>query len=273
MIIAVDVGNSAIKLALVHAASVDDVRRLDSQTATEVELVAALRALVAAAPEEPRAMLAVSVADRWSDRLARAADSLGLALTVVAASSIPIRTALVRPDQTGPDRLLAAWAAWQLHGAPLVIVDLGTATTVDALDGDGFFLGGAIMPGPGLAADSLAEGTSRLPRVELATPADTIGTDTLSALRSGLVVGHVGALRELVTRMQPRLGGSARVVVTGGHAHANWVRTALLDPVGPDLPAVAQVLDPDLVLKGLGLLAEHRAAQPVGEYRAPSEVP
>jgi type III pantothenate kinase len=267
MIVAVDVGNSAIKVALVDGAVPGEVSQLDTETASEADLMAVLRRALAGSPTGRRALVAVSVVDRWNDRLARAAEALGLDLTVVAASGVPIRTALVRPDQVGPDRLLGAWAAHRLHGAPLIVVGMGTATTVDALDADGFFLGGAIMPGPALAAGALAQGTARLPLVDLDLPPEAIGTDTLSALRSGLVIGHVGAVRELVARMRLELGAQAPVVVTGGHARARWARAALLESVGPELPAVAQHLDPDLVLKGLGLLAGHRVPQPLDSPR------
>ena len=112
-------------------------------------------------------------------------------------------------------------------------------------------------------------------RVELAWPEQVIGSDTIAALRSGLVIGHVGAVRELVARMRPALEGArgrggpprqagtpgatpgVRVVACGGHAHATWARRALLEPASPDLPAVADSADPDLLLRGLGLLAEH----------------
>ena len=235
----------------------------------------------------------MSVVDRWTERLEQAAEDVALPLTVVSASHIPIGTALLRPDRTGPDRLLAAWAAVTLHGSPVIVVDLGTATTVDAVDADGFFLGGAILPGLGLAADALAEGSARLPRVELGMPADAVGTDTVSALLSGIVIGHLGAVRELATRMRARLDGDgpssdgaarggravradgaagggrgvradavAPLVITGGHSAASWARVAWLEPAGPGLPAIGAVLDPDLVLRGLGLLAQHLAIRP-----------
>lgn len=278
MIIAVDIGNSAAKAALVEGGLVRDRGRLDTSVASTADLADGLRLLAGSTDEAPTRIVAVSVVDRWTERLERAADELGLPLVVVAASHIPISTALLRPDQAGPDRLIAAWAAATLHGTPVIIVDLGTATTVDAVDGDGFFLGGAILPGLGLAADALAEGTARLPRIELDLPADAIGVDTAAALRSGVVIGHVGAVRELVVRMREHLGpvassagspvassaGSpvARVVVTGGHAAAAWAQRAWREAAGPSLPAIADVLDPELVLRGLGLLAEHMAARP-----------
>lgn len=270
MIIAVDIGNSAAKAALVDGATVLESGRLDTAVASTADLTDGLRILSGSTAEAPTRIMAVSVVDRWTERLERAAEALELPLTVVAASHIPISTALLRPDRTGPDRLLAAWAAASLHGTPVIIVDLGTATTVDAVDGDGFFLGGAILPGLGLSADALAEGTARLPRVELDVPAEAVGTDTVMALQSGIVIGHVGAVRELAMRMQTHVipAGSApgqpatRVIVTGGHAAASWAERAWREAAGPGLPPIADALDPQLVLRGLGLLAEHMATRP-----------
>ena len=271
MIIAVDIGNSAAKAALVEGSTVHDLGRLDTSLASTADLVDGLRVLAGKTADGPARIVAVSVVDRWTERLERAADELGLPLTVVAASHIPISTALLRPDQAGPDRLLAGWAAATLHGRPVIVIDLGTATTVDAVDADGFFLGGAILPGLGLAAAALADGTARLPQVALDLPDEAIGTDTTSALQSGVVIGHIGAVRELVARMQTHLGTPAgradrddlRVVVTGGHAAAPWAERAWCQPAGPELPAIADGLDPGLVLRGLGLLAEHLAARPM----------
>jgi type III pantothenate kinase len=295
VIIGVDIGNSAAKAALIDGSTVREAGRLDTSVASTADLTAGLRMLVEKARVPPDSIVAISVVDRWTARLERAAGTLGLPLTVAGADRIPLLTALPRPDLTGPDRLLAAWAASVLHGRPVVVVDLGTATTVDAVDADGFFLGGAILPGLGLAARALAEGTARLPRVELELPDDAIGVDTAAALQSGIVIGHLGAVRELVTRMRerlasqvgligagaidlPELGPSApgppapgqsplgssapRVVVTGGHAAASWARAAWCRPASPNLPAIADVLDPELVLRGLGLLAEHIATRP-----------
>lgn len=260
--LAVDIGNSALKVALVEAATVFEVARLDSADASEADLQAALTALARAAITAPASLVATSVVDRWTERLERVADRMGLPLTVVSASGVPLRTALPRPDQTGSDRMLGAFAASRIHGVPVVVVSLGTATTVDAVDADGFFLGGAIMPGIGLGAEVLASRTARLPRIELGLPEAAIGSDTLAAMRSGLVIGHVGAIRELVSRMRPALGrGPVRVVVSGGHAAAAWAPRAFLEPAGPDLPAVADRLEPDLVLKGLGLFAADEQAR------------
>lgn len=264
----VDIGNSAAKAATVEGEVIHQSGRLDTSVAGADDLLDGLRVLAGSAEDPPAGIIAVSVVDRWTERLERAAQELALPLTMVAASHIPISTGLVRPDQTGPDRLLAAWAAARLHGSPVIVVDLGTATTVDAVDADGFFLGGAILPGLGLAADSLAQGTARLPRIELALPDEVIGGDTVGAIASGVVIGHIGAVRELALRMHQHIDrddpatAATRVVVTGGHAAAPWAANAWRTPAAPGLPSIADELDPDLVLRGLGLLAEHMHARP-----------
>jgi type III pantothenate kinase len=303
VIIGVDIGNSAAKAALVEGASVLGSGRLDTSVASAADLAEGLRHLVEASPTRPSAIVAVSVVDRWTLRLQQAAETVGLPVVLATAGTIPQPTALLRPDLTGPDRLLAGWAAARLHGRPVIVVDLGTATTVDAVDADGFFLGGAILPGLLLGAHALAEGTARLPRVELDLPSEAIGVDTAAAIQSGIVLGHLGAVRELAVRMrerlahEPRLTGleppgdepavlpgpapsdilgdapagpmdtgldasRAAVVVTGGHAAAAWAQRAWLEPAGPDLPAIADIVDPELVLRGLGLLGEHLATRP-----------
>lgn len=119
-----------------------------------------------------------------------------------------------------------------------------------------------------LAADALADGTARLPRVELQLPRDAIGSDTSGALQSGIVIGHIGAVRELALRMHSRVapagpaGARTHVVVTGGHSSAAWAEAAWRRAAGPSLPAIADAIDPDLVLEGLGMLGEHMAARP-----------
>jgi type III pantothenate kinase len=273
VLLAVDIGNSAAKAAIVEGDTVLASGRLDTSAASGADLLDGLRVLAGRHEQAPSAVICVSVVDRWTERLEQAVGELGLPLTVVAASHIPISTALVRTDRTGPDRLLAGWTAARRYGTPVIVVDLGTATTVDAVDADGFFVGGAILPGLGLAAEALAGGTARLPRIELDLPAQEIGSDTVEAMRSGIVLGHVGAVRELVTRFGRHIAGrpdaaSARVVITGGYSAAPWAEAAWRTTAGPGLPPIADELDPDLLMRGLGLLAQHMATRPASS--APS---
>lgn len=124
------------------------------------------------------------------------------------------------PANVGRDRLYAARGAFELVRGAAIVVDAGTALTVDALalaHARGRFLGGAIAPGPRLLADSLARHAARLPLVEPDVGARALGTDTQSALQAGIVIGFRGAARELVTRVASESGLSgAPIVVTGG---------------------------------------------------------
>lgn len=161
---------------------------------------------------------------------------------------LPLEVKLPQPDYVGIDRLLTALAARHLvpQGDPLVVVDLGTAITVDYVSAAGEFRGGAILPGVAMSAQALEHFTDLLPLVpmdQLDQPPAALGTDTVSAIRSGLYWGAVGAVRELIARLVPA-GQQARVVLTGGAA-----------------PAVAKLLDPSarcephLSLLGIALSA------------------
>jgi type III pantothenate kinase len=159
---------------------------------------------------------------------------------------IPIETAVLHPDRVGVDRLLGAMAAAVCRhvsentSTAVIVVGVGTAITVDAVDPSGRFLGGAILASPALAAWALHERTAALPEVNLSGLLNPIGSDTESALRAGLVLGAAGAVERLVADQRRSLGVPARVVATGGGL-------AVLRPVLSCLDEVR----PDLVLEGL----------------------
>jgi len=123
-----------------------------------------------------------------------------------------------QPNETGVDRIANAVAGWTKFGGPLVIADLGTATKVDAVTADGIFLGGSIAPGIGLGMEALASRAARLYAVPLKVPEQTIGRDTIAAVQSGVVIGHVAAVEGLISRTQRELGAAGPVVLTGGDA-------------------------------------------------------
>ena len=137
----------------------------------------------------------------------RAADEIVL----VTSGDLPLEVKLPRPDMVGVDRLLDGFAANRLRspGRPAVVVDVGSAITVDLVDAAGAFLGGAILPGIAMSARALHEFTDLLPQIdmaELAEPPPALGTVTVAAMRSGLFWGAVGAVRQLVEQLT---GGSA----------------------------------------------------------------
>jgi len=170
-------------------------------------------------------------------------------IVLLAAGDLPLEVALPRPDMVGIDRLLDALAANRLRhpGRPAVVVDVGTAITVDLVSPDGAFLGGSILPGIAMSAHALHELTDMLPLLdlsELAGPPPAVGTSTVAAMQSGLFWGAVGAVRQLIGELTKDLPGRPDVFLTGGAG-----------------PAVAKLLGrsarhvPHLTLSGIALAA------------------
>jgi type III pantothenate kinase len=147
------------------------------------------------------------------------------------------------PAEAGADRILNALGARTLHGCPCIVVDFGTATTFDAISQEGDYLGGAIAPGLGIAAEALFSRTAKLPRIELTAPPAAVGRNTVHAMQSGLVLGYVGLIEGLVARIRAELGGRAKVIATGGMAHILAEQTSVIESV-----------DPMLTLEGLRLI-------------------
>jgi type III pantothenate kinase len=147
------------------------------------------------------------------------------------------------PAEAGADRILNALAAGKLHGCPCIVVDFGTATTFDAVSREGDYLGGAIAPGLGIAAEALYTRTAKLPRIELAAPPAAIGHNTIHAMQSGIIFGYIGLIEGLVKRIKKELGADTRVVATGGLAHVLAKETAVIETV-----------DEMLTLEGLRLI-------------------
>ena len=139
------------------------------------------------------------------------------------------------PAEAGADRVANTAAVHNLYGGPAIVLDLGTATTFDVVSDKGGYLGGAIAPGLGLSAEALVLRPARLPKVELAVPPRAIGRSTVSAMQSGLVFGYVGLVKELVERLKQDLGGTPKVIATGGMAELISEWTHVIDIVNPRL--------------------------------------
>ena len=146
-----------------------------------------------------------------------------------------VRICTDNPREVGADRVANVAAAHRLYGGPVIVIDFGTATTVDAISEEGDFLGAAIAPGIRIAAEALFERASKLPRIELVAPEHAIGRNTVTAMQSGLIFGYVGLIESLVHRIQQELGGKARVIATGGLASVIAKETDIVDTVNPHL--------------------------------------
>ncbi len=137
------------------------------------------------------------------------------------------------PTAVGADRIVDAVAAYRLYGGPACIVDFGTATTFDAVSAEGDYLGGAIAPGIGIAADALFQRTAKLPRVEIARPPSAIGRNTVHAIQSGLLFGYVALVEGMVARFRAELGPEMRVIGTGGLAALIAQETSVIEIIAP----------------------------------------
>ncbi|MFC1921095.1 type III pantothenate kinase [Chloroflexota bacterium] len=149
-----------------------------------------------------------------------------------------IRIRVDNPREVGSDRIANVAAAHNMYGQSAIIVAMGTATVFDTVSKDGDYLGGAVAPGIGIAAEALFTRTAALPRVEFSRPQHAIGTNIISAIQSGLIFGYSGLIEGVVTRIQQELDEKALVVVTGGYSGIIAAETPIIDVVNPDLTLI-----------------------------------
>lgn len=120
------------------------------------------------------------------------------------------------PKEVGIDRLVNAVSAVKKYPCPMIIIDIGTATTFDVIDSNGAYCGGAIFPGIKVAMEALFQKASKLPRVDIVRPEKAIGTNTVMSMQSGAVRGYAGAIQGIVREMQEEINGTCSVIATGG---------------------------------------------------------
>ncbi len=154
-----------------------------------------------------------------------------------------VRVMTDNPREVGADRIANAAAAHHYYGGPLMVIDFGTGTNFDVVSKDGDFIGGAIAPGIEIARDALFARAAKLPSVELVFPPSAIGKNTITAMQSGLLYGYVGLIEGISKRITAELGGSAKVIATGG----------LSTLIAPHAPFI-ETVDPFLTLKGLKII-------------------
>lgn len=188
-----------------------------------------------------------SVVPALTEDLHAALSSLGLAPSIASHELLRgVRITYEPPTAVGVDRICGVAAALRVHGAPVIIVDLGTATVVDVVSKDSVYLGGVIAPGVATAAESLNRNAALLPRVELQFPASVIGNTTAAAIQSGILNGALAMIDGLVEQAQAVIGPSP-VVATGGFAELLKTRSRTITAV-----------DLTLVLEGIRLLVTNK---------------
>lgn len=152
------------------------------------------------------------------------------------------------PGTLAGDLITGTVGALSMYKPPIIIVDMGTATTIVAVDKDGAYIGGAIVPGVNLSFEALSQGTSLLPNISIEAPRKCIATNTVDSMKSGAVFGTAAMVDGMIDRMEEELGQSATVVATGGLS-------------GGIIPYCKHEIknEPDLLLKGLAILYQKNA--------------
>ncbi len=153
------------------------------------------------------------------------------------------------PKEVGADRVVNALAAHRIYGGPALVIDLGTATTFDVVSADAVYLGGAIAPGLLSSVEALSRATARLPRVDMTRPPRAIGKDTLTAMQSGIVLGHAAMVEGMVRRIVAEMDGEPKVIATGGFCNL----------IAAEVPAV-QFVDKAITLRGLQMMYDLNVA-------------
>ena len=157
---------------------------------------------------------------------------------------VPIKNLYAKPKQVGQDRLLCAYMAMKLYGAPVISIDLGTALTFDVVSQNKAYRGGIILPGLALALSALHQNTALLPEVKVRRGRSLIGNDTKESMLSGITFGYGSLIDGLADKLKEKIGKNAKVVLTGGGSLFIKPYCRTVDYVEPDLivRAMAQVL-------------------------------
>ena len=165
------------------------------------------------------------------------------------AVKLGIKAMIERPEEVGADRLVDAVAAQERYGGPLIIVDFGTATTFNLIDGDGNYVGGVIAPGINLSLKALYMAAAKLPRVDIRRPQRVLATNTVHAMQSGIFWGYIGLIEGLIGRLRAEAETELPVIATGG-----------LAPLFAGATNAINTVDHDLTLRGLLLIYERNRA-------------
>lgn len=254
MLWAIDVGNTNTVVGVWDDGSWRAVWRLNTHSEeTEDELAVKLKGFadLSGIRFEAAAVAIASVVPRMDHDLERLAGKWLKApvffLRTGDQVGLPVR--YNPPAAVGADRIANAVGALAIAAPPIVVVDFGTATTFDAISGNGEYVGGAILPGVTVSIEALFSRTAKLPQIPLEAPAQAIGETTVHAIQSGVMLGYAGAIDALADRMSRELGGKPTVLVTGG-----------LGGLFIDLCKNLHRYEPNLTLDGLRLCWERASS-------------
>ncbi len=249
MILAIDVGNTNIVLGCIEDGEILSIVRLQTNAgATDIEYAIKLKQVMEYCKMDPMAFegaIISSVVPPVTSALQKAVQSLTgkEPLTVGPGTRTDMRVLLDDPSTLAGDLIVGSVAAIACYGAPLIVIDMGTATTMVVIDSENSYRGGAIFPGVRLSFKALSAGASLLPEISIVPPQRAVSTNTVDSMRCGAVYGTAAMLDGMIERMEAELGQRCTVVATGGLASSvtPYCRREI-------------ICDDDLLLKGLWIL-------------------
>ena len=246
MILTVDIGNSNIVLGGVRGDDIVFEARIRTEaTKTSDQYCVDLKILLdvyKVNPEDIEGCIISSVVPQVLNSFQTAIKKLTGKTPLVVGPGIKtgLDIRLENPGQTGADLVVADVAALREHKPPLIVIDMGTATTMSVLDSNGAHIGGCIIPGVRVSLDALTDKTALLPGLQLDQPKRAIGRNTIDAMRSGIMIGTACMLDGMIARMEAELGCKTTVIATGGVS--KFIVPLCKNPI---------IYDKDLLIKGL----------------------
>ena len=249
MILTIDIGNSNIVLGGVKDDQIIFEARLRTEvTKTSDQYCVDLKILMevyGVSNKDIEGTIIASVVPQVLNSMRTAIQKLTGKVPLVVGPGLKtgLNILLENPGQTGADLVVADVAALREHKPPLIVIDMGTATTMSVLDKNGAHIGGCIIPGVKISMDALTDRTALLPGLQLDQPKKAIGRNTIDAMRSGIMLGTACMLDGMVERMEAELGCKTTVIITGGIA--KFIAPMCKTPM---------IYDKDLIIKGLAAL-------------------
>lgn len=256
MILAIDIGNTNIVIGCIEGEKVRFVERVSTDLSkTELEYVVEFKTLFD--------LYHIGIEDIKGSIISSVVPPLNNIVRSAMEKMLHIRPLLVgpglktglnilmdNPGQVGADLIVNAVAGLQYYGAPLIIIDMGTATTISVVDEKKNYVGGMIIPGVKVSLESLVNRTSQLPKISLEAPKKIIGKNTIECMKSGIVIGQAAQMDGMIERIWEEIGSQATVVATGGLA-------------GCIVPHCKNkiICDNELTLKGLGIIYQKNTEQ------------
>ncbi len=249
MVIVFDIGNTNIKMGVFNGDELSETLRMASSNKTGDEYWLLIRDMLADRnifPRDIKGAVISSVNPNLNYTFEHMVETyFGIKpMTVGSGLKTGLYIKYDNPKELGADRVAGCVGAYRIYGGPCIVIDCGTATTFNAVTGDGVMLGGAISFGLKAAAESLSASAAKLPEVELALPKNTIGKTTISNMQSGIIYGYSGMVESMVTRLKAEPGlENAKVIATGG-----------ISDIVNRCVNVIDVVDRTLTLRGLNII-------------------